>query len=443
MANAGRNNPSTKSLRVQVDSLPRHFHEFARDWSDISATRLLSEPLFIEAPHRTITTTVVDSCAQLDSDTWRLSLQPDASRPNLSDLSARNIAQQICRARSAKAGGQLSSLMIKSLVVESPSSLRVTTRLPVAHLNRILANPTLAPRPEIDGATFGRYVLESRNPNSIVFRAVDETHFLEMLANANIPDSNESLDSHIDVSGPMSIRPKYWPVASQKPFTTTTLLDIFYTLILPENIPAQIAAQVHSDLDRSKVCAAARGMVIPAERFTSNWFLNQGSYSRLHSSFESRPLSDVSRPSAVLQFTRFPGNQEIAASLSLNLSSRLDIQTHPVEVEYEPSITPLRSDNIFRLVLYASPWPHPAALLMPFYFDPSSSHEFRAATQSALREPSLTKAKSLAQKAEDILVGKGVRFVPIGRVNGCVRSRLGHLWCPPSGWIDYYQIANR
>jgi hypothetical protein len=96
--------------------------------------------------------------------------------------------------------------------------------------------------------------------------------------------------------------------------------------------------------------------------------------------------------------------------------------------------------NAFRLALVASPWPHPAAMLAPFYFAHEGPKAFRSSFEAAVAEDDLAVSCKHAMVAEECLAESAGGVIAIGQVIGCMTTRNRPLWCPPSGWIDFSQI---
>lgn len=428
-------------MQVQVESLPVRFHEHARDWSELAATRLLAEPLFVEVPGRGLRSRLVEDCRRVDPLSWRLTLGIDA-RWNTGDrMIVSEICRQIVRARLAGAAPLTAAMMIKSMTVVSRYTVQFDTRIPIAHLDRILANPGLAPRHPVPEVTTGPYLLEHSFSNRIELKSVRDTRPINLLLFPRIDDVDPFGSEQVHVSGPMSTCPADWLAVSRSTMSTLRPLDIVYVLILPKWLPPNSRYLLQLGLDRRRVCEQSNGSVIPCGRMSDLWSgkKTEGSKIPLKTKCARWASNGID-----LFYTNFPANREIAIGVAQELLEKFQIGVTISPRDYEEFISGSREEyaNAFRLALITSPWPHPVGMLAPFFFGAESPPLFRKIFSDAATAEDLESAAVLAAQAEDILVNCGSRVVTIGRTVGCLRSRVGEFWCPPSGWIDYSQLTD-
>lgn len=430
-----------KPLRAEVEVLPGRFHEDARDWSELAATRLVAEPLFVESPNRQLVSKLVSDCQRVGGLTWRLTLRDEARWNNGERVTAHQVCQQLARARAARAAALPAALMFKSVAAVSADVMHVETRAPVAHLDRVLACPGLAPRHPAPGVTAGPYTVAGRSGNRIRFRPTGVGRSLDLVRAAPGGCVDLFTRGEVEISGPMSTCPEHWPAVTASPTSRLVPLDILYVLVLPEWLPPRGRAELHRRLDRRRLCGASNGSVVPCERMADLW--KPGT---VEPPAEGRSV-DLAAPAGadpiLLLHTDFPGNQELAAAVAdeLRASCRLNVSVTTRDYDEFIAGTDDAYRSAFRLVLVASPWPHPASMLAAFFFGADSNEEFRGVFKDSVAAEDLEAAWGFAHRAEDILARSGSRFVPLGRVIGCMRSRVGRPWCPPSGWVDYSRLG--
>jgi hypothetical protein len=241
----------------------------------------------------------------------------------------------------------------------------------------------------------------------------------------------------VDVLGPMSTCARDWKVVSQLNTSNLFPLDIAFVLLLPTSLSPRLKAQIHSSLDRHQICMYSKGAIKPAKYMTEVWSprkVNDDSAVMFHSE-----KNHIVSSSKQLHYADFPINEEIARGITHVLSKDFGIELSSVGQDYQEFLlASLKGPtNSFRLALIASPWPHPASTLAPYFFGSNPPTSFRNAFLNAMAEEDLIKAAELALRAEELLTVSESGMITIGQVTGCLRSHIGEIWCPPSGWIDY------
>lgn len=128
----------------------------------------------------------------------------------------------------------------------------------------------------------------------------------------------------------------------------------------------------------------------------------------------------------------------MAQAISEEFQEEFSISLHLVEKEYQDFINNHNLDsNEFKLMLISSSWPHPLSLLSPFFLEGSYGDKFSGLFKKSLNENNLSLAYKYAQLAEIELENYDTDIIPLGQINGCMRSHVGPFYCPPSGWTDY------
>ena len=425
-----------RPIRAAIERLPGRTHEQSRDWSDLAFTRLLVEPLFKEFPERGIKSSLVESCSQLDETRWRITLGGSAHWSNGDRIIARQICEQIRAAHTASAAPACCTAMLRSASSVSPDVVDIETRIPIAHLDRMLANPGLGLRSEDSNVATGSYRLLRQDSESLTLAHLRKGRELQLVY-SNLPVGEDPFDSGtVDVSGPMATPPHRWREVSTSPSAKCFPMDIVYILVLPLASSLVWRRHVHLALNRDRICEMQKGSATPCERTSDLWLPEAERNPGVRSSRTPEFRPDGTK--LELLYADFPGNVEMARAVANQFLEMFGLIVSVSSVTYDE----LHSDSprlakACRIALMASPWPHPAAMLAPFVYAPDTSTAFRMAFADAIAEDDLAIAAAKAAHAEDELVECGSRYVVLGRVMGCIRSRIGHSWYPPSAWIDY------
>lgn len=416
-------------VRVEADRLPTALFEHAQDWTDLLATRQLAEPLFYETPNVTMQSRLLGSCERLSDHAWRLTVNPQAQWSDGTHLNAQQVITALQRAREAGAGGLLPSLMLASVKRESAREILVRTRYPLAHLERVLANPALAPHSDKTGITLGRYRRVSQNDTSLCWLATNGTHRLRWFPQ---PTGGADLAT-AEVVGPMSRAPQDWAPDVLTSHAQVAPLHFVCALRRPQGLSNRAWQSVNDLLSDRQLCQRTRGLVLPASTLSSPWTaLPPAPFEGVR----NRSTTDLYRP---VYYARFAGNRDLATGVSHTLRTP-GTDPYPIlEYDYGESLARTIPTAGYQLVIISAPWPHPAAMLAPYLFGPTTADGLRADILAALAEPDLTRAAMMVHNAEtrwnivrqDILV--------LGRVVGSVASQAARVWLPPSGWMDYSQ----
>lgn len=425
-----------RRVRFELEVIPQQFHEDSRDWSELAATRVLTEPLFFELPRRRLKSRIFERCTRLSDDEWELEISEEALSPEGSGITSMTIAQQILRARKAREAGLLASLMFRWLKPMGRSRIRLGTRVPLADISHILANPALAPHAS---RTRSRAVLLHQSKQRLVVQSRANRQVIEFSPLVSRGRSR-FLNGDVDVTGPMSLSPGE-PASSTMAVSCFTKLDFYYGLVCPPTLARTELQAIHRGLDRHRSCEPSRGLVTPLDRIVSLWSEAAAAHEDRGRVIQTvRNGAQRRRP---LAYTAFPGNREVALGVAESLTE-MGYPTKPVARSYGRFLRTgaAESGDSFRLVVIPTLWPHPTGALAPFYFGEGASPSFREHFAGAAAAKSLREASQHARRAENELVERGTRVVPVGRPVGCVRSRIGPLWCPPSGWMPLSEILD-
>lgn len=422
-----------RQIKVGIEHLPREIFECSADWSGLAITRLLAEPLFVEVPDRGLQSRLISKCNRLDAHTWRLVIDRHAAWDNGLNLTSREICNQIGRARKTLKTPACGAGLLGCISLVSDNVLDLKTRLPIAHVDRVLANPGLAPRE--DGRSTGPYLVGRRTERSLILQSAHSNDRIDL----SVARPSERVDlfdaKQVDIDGPMSIPPSRWRKASTSIEARRYPLDIVYALVLPQTISVELGREIQSNLDRAGICRNSNGSVMPRKQRSEVWFPIEES--DLNLSVGELDRQSIQRPTNDLLYSDFPGNREIAESTARHLRDNWGIALRPLPTKYDTLHLPVASACSFRIVLIASPWPHPAAMLAPYFYSNDVSQSFKELFSKAMAAEDLNEAAVRACEAESQLLADDFKLVVLGQVVGCIRSRIGTLWCPPSAWLDY------
>src|SRR5665213_517362 len=400
------------SLLVEMERLPTCYFEHSRDWSDLAISRVLAQPLFFELPERCLSSSFVRNLRRVDDLTWHLDLTAPVANSAEGHSPAAAVCSQIQEARKCGAAPALAASIFKSLRLLSDERLEVETRFPLAHPDRVLANPALTPH-KLAGVH--RYSVVSRTSAKILLQPTTAGRSIELME-----AGQESLDAGLDhcIRGPMALGPGAFN-SQARVGDHRFDLDICYALLCPPSLPEGLVPLIETHLDRKTIVQTLDGICIPCARLTDTWTPSVGA-PRVAT---PKGYRQVPHLSGTLRYSAFPGNAELAASLSAALNEQFGLELCQQAVSNElliASSTELRDGNEFRLVLVASPWPHPLGFLAAYYFSRNSSDGFKAAFRAAAREENMDDASALTSSAEEILVKDGRSLIVIGRAQGRV-----------------------
>lgn len=408
-------------------------HHAARDWGDLAATCFLAAPLIVELSGRRLGPGLIASSHRINRNTWKFVLGEFARWTTGEPVTALEVCQQIHRARTAGNVAALPAAMIERLTVRSATTFEARTRVPLAFAPALMANPGLSPAHTDPMRTTGCHVVRRSAPNYMTLESTcDGVPNLTLIKARSARGSDWFARGRVDVSGPML----HWPGAttSRVPRRVGGVdLDIAYALSFPEKCPISQISLVDRHLDRVSICRTTHGLARACSHFSDVWLSERSDQGREESPTSSKLARDP-RPN-ILLYSAYPGNREMAIGVAAQLRE-FGIRLRIHQVSYQRLLNPRRGDRAcYRLFLASSPWPHPSSFLAPFISsnrDPallrsfrrmSANEDFRAAANQARAiELSLWKRSDL-------------RTIVVGQVRGLMRSRSGHMWCPPSGWF--------
>lgn len=424
--------------RATVEVLPTRFLHLARDLSELAASRLLAEPCFIEAPGRKLATRAIHGCRRLDRNAWEVELSDRFCWDSGERVTATDLARQIQRARDSRAAATVPTLLLRELEVISEFRLAVRTRVPIAHLDRILANPGLSPSEPDGGRRTGNYSIAARTRNSLTFNSNANDASLVLLRQSARRMAAGQIEP-VDFTGPMDLSPAQWGAGVQRPGAYVTPLDVLYLLILPRSFPPETCREIDQFLDRARIVRSGQSAVLEARSLVAAWH-GQGLG---EAPLQRRPHFCNHQPELELFYADFPTNCEIASATAEALAE-LGLAVRVVKTPYSTlrDHRKLWGPQQARLVLAASPWPHPASMLSSFYFAASAGRRFRQKLEASLSAADLDVAAAHAVSAERELRFAGLNIIALGQAMGCFWSRSGSRWIPPSGWLSYAPTAD-
>lgn len=410
---------------VEMERLPRARFEQSTDWSDLAVSRVVATPLFVEREGRTIAPGGACHIDRLSDVKWRVQL-PAAKKDELTASEA--FCWQI---RAARKAGRISSVAASHVaMVRGVDSqyVEIETRFPFAHLERLLAHPGLTPYRS--GARFE----PMEQARALLLRSQTGSRSIRLVASGD-----DATDGSASLYGPMALD-------HSLPHQTTPEkccrfdLDIYYALLCPEATPVEARRAIESGLDRAAIFERLGKTVLPCSSLLANW-MSDHACEPAH-----RGDKNLDCPGGTLFFSRFPGNRAIAEGVCRVLQRQFGLDLHLRELAYDDLInsttaTPERFLG-YRLVLIASPWPHPLSCLAPYVFSRETSIQFKDAYLSAAAAVALDDVVSLAAKAEAVLAKDGRTLIVLGRAIGMMWPLPEGSFCPPSGWLDLEAVAN-
>jgi len=420
-------------VNIEIDSVPHFLHEKSLDWSGLSITGLIAQPLFFEGEDRTINSGLVEKFLRRNATTWDFFLSQTAQWSNGTIITAHDVCRQIKRIYQTKAAVFLLVLHINNIRVIDDHIFRIETYGIIENLDRILTNPAFSPRHENPYISSGEYYVADSEPGKLTLQSHDGHKCL------NIIEHKVGVDLFSEgracLSGPMTINPKQWRDLIFQDNTSVFDLDILYVLGMPSWLSSMDRHLLMEDMDRNQVCSALHGMVTPCKSlciFEHGEVKNQEFRKNLCKYNEDIPY----RQSVPILYTDFTGNKEMAYAVAAQIKQLTGIGVIPTICSYKKFLARDIEESAFKIMLISSLWPHPASFLTPFRFSSGISEDFTYTYDKSLAEDDLSWAHEIACLAEEKLGIADLPIVPIGRVKGCFRSYLKSNWWPPSGWLN-------
>ncbi|ASL40377.1 MULTISPECIES: hypothetical protein [Acetobacteraceae] len=418
----------TRGLNIAIDRIPDLLYQEARDWTDLALTRLLTIPLFSESQDRGVNPVAARHLARVGDTAWILSL--DASHDP--GLTAEAFCGQIVRAAQGSGSARVAANLVDSISYLSRDEVRINTRLPIAHLDRILLHPGLCVASSDVEVCLGE---DSPGQADLFFRRISDQRELSFTAPAPCVAESNYEDSVIDVLGPMATEAKDWEEGLGAAGVADFALDMLYAMIFPDELSRSARQAIASRLSRLAETSMLPGFVLPCWRLNSLWTDDVPK-------IPEAPHGTIGFRECIVEFSDFPGNRETAIAVVNALKSELNVTAHLRKVDYAAlcsSLARLDQIPVFKLGIIASPWAHPASILTAIASSHRGKSEVRESVVIALACDRMSSAIYAANDAEKAL-DANPPFVIVGKITGRFRSRYKLPWIPPSGWLDYFSI---
>ncbi|QUI33571.1 hypothetical protein H9W91_23935 [Streptomyces alfalfae] len=431
----------SKPIRVETDLVPSGLYGASDDWTGLTITRQLAGPLFVEGPGRTLRPGLLHHARRLDEKRWSLAPRPDARWSDGRPIHARDIARHIAAvARQAGPFAWLVSL-IEQIRPTEADRLLLTTRRPVGNLPALLANPVFGPRHGDPAVSSGAYTMAEGPAGEIRLRATGPWPDVTYVLSCDAEHGQRLFDRNaVDVTCPTTFPVSRWAHRADYPELQVDDLDIAVALLPPDSMAARRKHAVAAAIDRRELSRRLHGALGPLDSFTGLWEPGRAiAPARAgHGLFPA-----AGRAPARLVFPDFSPNRETAHILAEQIADNTGLVLRPEAIDYRAYLTELHTTHRedFRLVLLASPWPDPAALLLPFTRRPADrlpggpASGFADLVHRALAADDLRDRLALCARAEEILLATG-EVCLFGRLRSAARLRVENYVSPPSGWAD-------
>jgi hypothetical protein len=305
--------------------------------------------------------------------------------------------------------------------------LRVTTRQRVAILDRIFANPLLAPRRNEHSS--GVYALSQIEANRVTLVPRDSTlGLIELVTtNSRAEGRRRFLSGMLDIGWGIGVPPEFWANDDPGPFPATRELDMFVIATAGRDVPQVTADRILESLRLDHDAPA--GVEPTVSRFSAT----------PHVPGEKAETLGAPAGHWPLYFTDFPPNRELADYLARASEGRL----LPTTLDYKTMIAGLVPKTGFSLQIHATHFPDTLGLqiesLLVARGSIPAAAELRAITLSGWEAESDEHRLESARAAESPL-DQMLRRRVIGRVRPRFRSRTP-IELPRSGWFDFKQLA--
>ncbi|MCT9141070.1 ABC transporter substrate-binding protein [Streptomyces violarus] len=431
----------SKPIRVETDLIPSGLYGAADDWTGLTITRQLARPLFVEGPDRTLRPGLLHHALRLDEKRWDFALRPGAQWSDGRPIHARDIARHI--AAVAKQAGPFAWLvsLIEQIQPLDPDRLLLTTRHPVGNLPALLANPVFGPRHSDPAVTSGAYTPADGPPGEIRLRATGPWPDVTYVLSSGAEHGQRLYDRRaVDITCPTTFPVPRWANRADYPDLQVDDLDIAVALLPPSSMAAEHKRAVAAALDRRDLSRRLHGALSPLDSFTGLWDPHRPI---TPARAAHGPFPAAGRTPVRLVFPDFSPNRETARILADQLGENTGLTLRPEAIDYRAYLTELHTTHRedFRLVLMASPWPDPVALLLPFTRRPAHrlpggpAAEFKDIVHRALAADDLQDRLGHCAQAEQLLSATG-EVCLFGRLRSAARLRVKNYVSPPSGWAD-------
>ena len=416
------------SLCMELDSIPERLFSRARDWSEVALSRLLVHPLFIEADQGSFVAGLTDEYRRLDDLTWEVALREDARWHSGEPVTAADMCHGILLARAHGGAARLATGLFSAVQPVNARTLRLSTRQPIGDIRPPLSHPGFAP--QRTGSSCGPFRAEVDHNRRLRIESADGRTQIELIA------ARSERRGTVDISGPMP-SPAHWTSWDEHSGAQSRSLGIWFVLQPPDNAGQCSEAIREAVLSRDLIVRESCGYLRSALTFSEAW-IDQPKLSPSKSTDATARESSGQRIHLVT--ANYPLNRWVAERLAEQLGSNgvfVQIETRPYSAD---NAWLSGSVNSYRLLMLATPWSHPAAPLLPYYFGASAPPEFAQSLRDCLAANSRDDAIRSAARAERALSTAGMMPIVLCQVVGRLASALpSHL--PFSGWISLATIA--
>lgn len=409
-------------MSLEIDT-PPSVYLTSREYTGQLVERQLHRPLFRENAE-VVVSDLVSVHDRIGAHGWVFRVADDSTWCDGESVTATHVAARLAEVALSRKWAWLAALLRRCEVIDT-STIGVTTRRPVAMLDRVLANPAFSPR-DLSRST-GAYVLAHTEQNRTRFVSrQDSSSVVDLVTTASREEGRRRFDiGSLDIGWGIGVPPEYWAADDPGPFAPSVALDTHVIVSAGRAVPADAATSV---LD---ACGHAKNLP-PGIDATSSRFR------KLPAASDPRdqPAASSGWP---LYFSPFPPNRELAASLARASGGRLV----PTRVSYDVLISDSARQDGFTLQIHTTQFPDALGLQVESALLEQMSRpvtdDLRALASTIWGTGSETARRELAQRAErplDQLLGRRV----VGRLQTRFRSH-SPIDIPRTGWFDFRQFA--
>ncbi|MGH7881632.1 MAG: hypothetical protein ACREN8_01815 [Candidatus Dormibacteraceae bacterium] len=436
-------NSAARCIRVEIETQPQKLFHLARDWTEVLITRQLCEPWFTEAPNRELETKLFRQAERIDDWTWRLRIRDDAYWSDGSLITAEQLGRQVQKAHHARGAASVCTTHLRQIETENSNSIKVTTRLPIGDVRRLLTCPSLGPVKDGEPISSGKYLLGDRTTSQIHLKHINgQAEVIAMTLSGDYRAETAVDHRSLDVTSLTTNTPVGRKAPGTQQLLSSADLDIVVGLQLPTEFDDNMAEMIDHIIDRVALAREALGMLRPITMVTDIWG-NPNGKGCTQPRIKGAHLDDTWD----FHYTDFRPNYEVATEIRRQLLETLGTQLRLVKIPYpdylESRNTAARS--AFRLILVFPSWAHPSALLTQCYLrhlnDPLAPKGFLDHYARSVASESVANATQHAMQAERHLSNIQRGYIPIASLRSQLRSCVAVPWIPPCGWFDFSALA--
>jgi hypothetical protein len=306
--------------------------------------------------------------------------------------------------------------------------LKITTRQRVAILDRVLANPTLAPRRKKHSS--GAYALSRVEANRATLAPRDRTlRPIELITTRSRSEGRQRFRAmSIDIGWGVGVPPDFWADCDTGPFPAMPELDMFIIAAAGRDVPARVAERIHDSLvlDHN----APGGVEPTISRFTRTGH-SPGSNDG------ARSISTVGR--WPLYYSDFPPNRELADQLSHAAEGLLV----PQAIAYTALLQGTVPKAGFSLQVHGTHFPDTLGLQIESLLLARGAIPGPRTLRGIASSGWETRSDDLRQecaRATEHQIDRILRRRVVGRVLPRFRSRTP-IDLPRSGWFDFQLLT--